>query len=163
MPPEARALAHSTSGLSFPEVTTVICRVPQPSFSRSPWYLLPVHQCRFAVRINSGHGRQRVLRLPPRGFSWELNAVGFSLTNRRIPHSSLYPVPDGTGRAIRRIYLSDLAYCLDGQPYSRPTYQTPSPHWCNPESSVGILTYCPSATAFALTLGPTNPTLTNVA
>jgi hypothetical protein len=32
------------------EVTDAICRVPSVSFSQAPWYILPVHLCRFGVR-----------------------------------------------------------------------------------------------------------------
>src|SRR5659263_307323 len=38
------------SGPPYPEVTGVFCRVPSPRFSRSPWYSLPIHLCRFRVR-----------------------------------------------------------------------------------------------------------------
>src|ERR1700758_2694191 len=37
-------------GLAYPEVTRAICLVPSASFSQAPWYLLPVHLCRFRVR-----------------------------------------------------------------------------------------------------------------
>ena len=38
------------TGLAYPEVTHVICRVPSTSFSQAPWYTLPVHLCWFRVR-----------------------------------------------------------------------------------------------------------------
>ncbi len=38
------------SGPPYSEVTGVFCRVPSPRFSRSPWYSLPIHLCRFRVR-----------------------------------------------------------------------------------------------------------------
>ena len=38
------------AGPAFPEVTRAICLVPSTSFSQAPWYLLPVHLCRFRVR-----------------------------------------------------------------------------------------------------------------
>ena len=37
-------------GAPSPEVTVLICRVPSPEFSQAPWYSLPTHLCRFAVR-----------------------------------------------------------------------------------------------------------------
>jgi hypothetical protein len=37
-------------GAPSPEVTGPICRVPWHGFSRPPWYTLPAHLCRFAVR-----------------------------------------------------------------------------------------------------------------
>jgi hypothetical protein len=37
-------------GLPSSEVTGEICRVPSTSFTQSPWYILPVHPCRFGVR-----------------------------------------------------------------------------------------------------------------
>ena len=39
-----------TRGIPSPEVTVSICRVPSPEFSQAPWYSLPAHLCRFAVR-----------------------------------------------------------------------------------------------------------------
>ena len=33
-----------------PEVTVPFCLVPSPGFSQAPWYTLPDHLCRFAVR-----------------------------------------------------------------------------------------------------------------
>ena len=51
MPP---ALACAKTGLSYPEVTRVICRVPSTPFSQAPWYALPVHLCRFRVRSIRG-------------------------------------------------------------------------------------------------------------
>src|SRR5262245_6878418 len=36
--------------LPSPEVTAVNCRVPLPGISQTPWYPLPAHLCRFAVR-----------------------------------------------------------------------------------------------------------------
>ncbi len=41
-------------GTPSPEVTGQFCRVPLPWFSRSPWYVLPTHLCRFAVRAPRG-------------------------------------------------------------------------------------------------------------
>ena len=35
------------TGHSYPEVTSVICRVPSTSFSQAPWYSLPSYLCRF--------------------------------------------------------------------------------------------------------------------
>jgi hypothetical protein len=37
-------------GPAYPEVTRAICLVPSTSFSQAPWYVLPVHLCRFRVR-----------------------------------------------------------------------------------------------------------------
>jgi hypothetical protein len=42
------------TGLAYPEVTQVICRVPSTPFSQAPWYTLPVHLCRFRVRSICG-------------------------------------------------------------------------------------------------------------
>ena len=55
---------YLAAGHPFSEVTDVICLVPRPRLSRSPWYSLPVHLCRFAVRISNNL---------PRSFSWNLN------------------------------------------------------------------------------------------
>ena len=41
-------------GTPSPEVTGQFCRVPLPWFPRSPWYVLPTHLCRFAVRAPRG-------------------------------------------------------------------------------------------------------------
>ena len=38
------------TGPPSPEVTGAFCRVPSTPFSQTPWYPLPVHQCRFGVR-----------------------------------------------------------------------------------------------------------------
>ena len=45
---------HVRGGTPSPEVTGLFCRVPLPWFSRSPWYVLPTHLCRFAVRAPRG-------------------------------------------------------------------------------------------------------------
>ena len=47
MPPISSCL---NTGLAYPEVTQVICRVPSTLFSQAPWYTLPAHLCRFRVR-----------------------------------------------------------------------------------------------------------------
>ena len=38
------------AGPPSPEVTGAFCRVPSTPFAHTPWYALPVHQCRFRVR-----------------------------------------------------------------------------------------------------------------
>lgn len=51
MPPANSCLP---TGLAYPEVTQVICRVPSTPFSQAPGYTLPVHLCRFRVRSICG-------------------------------------------------------------------------------------------------------------
>ena len=38
-------------GTPFPEVTELICLVPEQSITRAPEYILLVHMCLFVVRI----------------------------------------------------------------------------------------------------------------
>ena len=44
---------HLHISVPSPEVTAPFCLVPSPEFSQAPWYSLPDHLCRFAVRAPS--------------------------------------------------------------------------------------------------------------
>ena len=55
--------ACAKRGPAFPEVTRAICLVPSTPFSQAPWYLLPVHLCRFRVRsIRRGYFLEAFMR-----------------------------------------------------------------------------------------------------
>ena len=45
------AAAPLAKGTPFPEVTELICLVPEQSITRAPEYILLVHMCLFVVRI----------------------------------------------------------------------------------------------------------------
>ena len=45
------AAAHPKVGTPFPEVTELICLVPEQSITRAPEYILLVHMCLFVVRV----------------------------------------------------------------------------------------------------------------
>ena len=79
-------------GPASPEVTRAICLVPSTPFSQAPWYLLPVHLCRFRVRSI------------PRGYFLE----GFSRTRNPITTHNLMP-PSSPGRP-RTINLVPIGY-----------------------------------------------------
>ena len=61
---------YTLIGPPSPEVTGVFCRVPSPRFSRSPWYSLPEHLCRFGVRAAIYLARR---------FSWQHRIIHFAL------------------------------------------------------------------------------------
>ena len=64
-------------------------------------------------------------------------------------------------KTFSRIYLRKLTYCLHPKPMRGLRSQ--SPISITNISSTGILTCCPSDTLFSLSLGPTNPWLTDIA
>ena len=72
MPPTnaSEASSYTSIGPPSPEVTGVFCRVPSPRFSRSPWYSLPDHLCRFRVRAAINLARR---------FSWQHRIIHFAL------------------------------------------------------------------------------------
>ena len=72
MPPTkaSGASPYTSIGPPSPEVTGVFCRVPSPRFSRSPWYSLPDHLCRFRVRAAINLARR---------FSWQHRIIHFAL------------------------------------------------------------------------------------
>ena len=45
------AATHIAMGTPFPEVTELICLVPEQSITRAPEYILLVHMCLFVVRV----------------------------------------------------------------------------------------------------------------
>ena len=61
---------YTQIGPPSPEVTGVFCRVPSPRFSRSPWYSLPDHLCRFRVRADLYLARR---------FSWQHRIIHFAI------------------------------------------------------------------------------------
>jgi hypothetical protein len=93
-----------------------------------------------------------------RSFSWKIN-----LTDR-IPEGHLYiatRVQPTRWVTSFRIYLERLSCCLYPKPIMGLQFQ--SSHSISDISSTGILTCYPSDTLFSLSLGPTNPWLTDIA
>ena len=79
-------------GPASSEVTRAICLVPSTPFSQAPWYLLPVHLCRFRVRS------------VPRGYFLE----GFSRPRNPITANDL--TPPSTPERPRTINLVPIDY-----------------------------------------------------
>ena len=79
-------------GTPSPEVTGLICRVPERVFSRAPLDILLVYLCRFEVRFPY---------ILLRGFSWQRGIGGFRPYGLLLCVSPLMP---------RRICLSEPAY-----------------------------------------------------
>ena len=79
-------------GPASSEVTRAICLVPSTPFSQAPWYLLPVHLCRFRVRSI------------PRGYFLE----GFSCPRNPITANNL--TPPSTPERPRTINLVPIDY-----------------------------------------------------
>ena len=82
-------------------------------------------------------------------------------------HTSLYPraeIPAHSTallKAVSRICLRNMSLCTDSNPISCVYLYSPSlHHLC---AGQGILTLCPSPPAFAIGLGPTNPSLITIA
>ena len=68
---------------------------------------------------------------------------------------------DSCIKAVHRIFLAYLSSCIDANPIRRVNLYPASLHrTC---AGQGILTLCPSPPAFAIGLGPTNPSLITVA
>jgi hypothetical protein len=79
-------------GTPSPEVTGLICRVPERVFSRAPVDILLVYLCRFEVRFSY---------ILLRGFSWQRGIGGFP------PYGVLLYVSPITPW---RIFLPETAY-----------------------------------------------------
>ena len=72
-------------GPPSPEVTGAFCRVPSPRFSRSPWYSLPDHLCRFRVRATQTSRRcfsrqHRITNYPKTGSASDLRHTSDGFT-----------------------------------------------------------------------------------
>ncbi len=79
-----------------PEVTGSFCRVPFRGFSRSPWYSLPAHLCRFGVRaprpLARGFSRQRGITR----FAWNGSASCLEVDGLPdLPRRPLYTLAPG--------------------------------------------------------------------
>ena len=79
-------------GPASSEVTRAICLVPSTPFSQAPWYLLPVHLCRFRVRSI------------PRGYFLE------GLSGPRNPITANHLTPPSTPERPRTINLVPIDY-----------------------------------------------------
>ncbi len=93
-----------------------------------------------------------------RSFSWKIK-YNKSASRRSPLHRNLLSSTEV--ETTFRIFLKSLAYCLHPKPIRGLHLQ--SPHSISNISSTGILTCCPSDTLFSLSLGPTNPWLTDIA
>ena len=104
-------------GTPSPEVTGLICRVPERAFSRAPLDILLVYLCRFVVRFPT---------FLLRGFS------------RQRGISSFRPY----GLLLCASVLMSLRICLEKPPYAhrtghnRPAYPSASPHRDNEKLGV---------------------------
>ena len=96
-------------GPPSPEVTEVFCRVPSPQLSRSPWYSLPDHLCRFGVRA-----------------AYQL-ARGFS-RQHRITESPSIGVASPLRICEPRIYLWSSLRVYTSTTTDWPCYLPASPH-----------------------------------
>ena len=79
-------------GPASSEVTRAICLVPSTPFSQAPWYLLPVHLCRFRVRSI------------PWGYFLE------GLSGPRNPITANHLTPPSTPKRPRNINLVPIDY-----------------------------------------------------
>ena len=93
-----------------------------------------------------------------RSFSWKIKYNRSVSQRSPLYHNSLSSTEVET---TFRIYLESLANCLHPKPIRGLHLQ--SPHSISNISSTGILTCCPSDTPFSLSLGSTNPWLTDIA
>ena len=124
-------------------VRSLFCRVPWGSLTRSPWATRPEHLCRFAVRFT---------KYELRSFSWKrahadsLRRISNSPDNSRLPCGFTY-----TAQSLSRPQSNK-------GPALQPSV-TPSHYFV----SHGILTVNPSPPAFAIGLGPTNPSMISIA
>jgi hypothetical protein len=84
-------------GLSYPEVTRVICRVPSTSFSQAPEHIQLVHLCRFRYGLYAG------------AISWKRL---WSKRNPLIAHSPATPsLP--AGHVILNVFPSSTSFDLN--------------------------------------------------
>jgi hypothetical protein len=133
-------------GAPSPEVTGPICRVPWHGFSRPPWYALPAHLCRFAVRS----------RRP------SLEAFLGSPGSIRSGSAETSPSPSPLGQrphgfACGASLPAWRATCTPGPTSLRP------PITQTVRRGTGFSTRCPSASALACALGPPHPQLISIA
>ena len=127
-------------GTPSPEVTVSICLVPSPEFSQAPWYSLPAHLCRFAVRFNDYHRLE--------AFPGSLASTTSSVPKYKIVITS-QNIDNRICLIILPTRLNQDYQRLDSLAFSVPTsLQSPS---------TGILTCFPSATLFSLALGADSP------
>jgi hypothetical protein len=102
-----------------PEVTGLICRVPERAFSRAPLDILLVYLCRFVVRFP-------ILLL--RGFSWQREIGSFQPYGLMLYVSPLNVSPDLPGET--GLHVSS-PIVIGG-----PAYPSASPHRDNDELEV---------------------------
>ena len=106
-------------GTPSPEVTGLICRVPERAFSRAPLDILLVYLCRFEVRFPS------VLL---RGFSWQRELSAFRPYGLLLRVSPLNVSPDLPGKTgLHASNLIAITGC---------TYPSASPHRNNDQLGV---------------------------
>jgi hypothetical protein len=87
------APACAWTGPPSPEVTGAFCRVPSTPFSHTPWYALPVHQCRFRVRSMR---RRCFPEVPGRPLN-PVRGNGFRPSSRSGRRRNVNPLPIGYG------------------------------------------------------------------
>ena len=104
-----------------PEVTGLICRVPERAFSRAPLDILLVYLCRFEVRFPW---------ILLRGFSWQRELSGFGPNGPALRLTVECP----SGFA----WKSRLARIERGT-NTRPAYPSASPH--RPNEPLGVPEY----------------------
>ena len=135
--PGSRACPHP-GRRPFSKVAGRFCQFLDHSFSRSPWYSLPTHLCRFAVR---GVGLSRVSR--------QHGLTGF----RHVASSG------ASGSRGSRVSLGTALRLIAGT--SRTPVQLPScvaPSVIAPfRGGAGMSARCASATPSGLALAPTDP------
>lgn len=142
------------------------------SLSRTPWYALPDHLCRFGVRA---------VCVLARGFSWQQRITEFASTGyasplriseRRICLSlSLPACPSVTTDWYGYLPASPLRLTTTSEVPTQPQNSTPPKGsdrsgfgWLvplirhgRPHTGTGISTRCPSTTPVGLALGPDSP------
>lgn len=137
--PLREQVSSRNEGVPSPEVTVPFCLVPSPEFSQAPWYSLPTHLCRFTVRFLATYS----LEVFPGSMA---SATSYLRRDNRHQFSVLEI----------RIYLNLQPTTLNTE---LPSLCWPSllRHSIAVTRSIGILTYFPSTTAFALALGVDSP------
>ena len=133
-----RSIEIDTAGL-IPKLRPLSCRVPWGAITRSPWSSRPGHLCRFLGTV------LRVLKLE--------NFLGSVLL---FVHTTEMMCPVSAWKYGTRIFLKYLPHSNKVNPIILKEYNPPSLRHIYTQSH-GILTMCPSSTAFAILLGPTNP------
>ena len=133
-----RSTEVDTAGF-IPKVHPLSCRVPWRAITRSPWSSRPGHLCWFCGTV-------------PRVCELEvfLGSVLLFICVAETTHFVSARNDD------TRIFLKYLPHGNKANPITLKEYNTPSLHHIYSRSH-GILTMCPSSSAFAILLGPTNP------